>query len=179
MSALRGRVIRAEELGLRLEADAILAAARADAAAIREEARRAGFAEGREAGAAEATRLLAEAAVGIRREAGTLEPAIAATIAEGIAAVIATIPAPERVALAASTAISALAERGRVIVTLHPDAAEEARRTLSGAAETLRILTDPALPPDGCIIETAAGRTDAGIDTQLAALRRALGLEAG
>lgn len=173
-----GRILRAAELGQHLAADAVVQAAERQAAAIRAEAKRAGFAEGRAEGLAAATRMVAETAAELRRQSAALERALAEAIADGVAAVLGSVPAPERVAMAAAHALAGINERGRLLVRVPPDAAEAVRARLDGAAEQLTVLADPALTGDRCVVEGPGGSTDAGIPTQLSALRAALGLPA-
>lgn len=169
-----GRVIPAAELGIRLEADAVLAAARGEAAAIRAAARQEGLEQGRSEGAAAMTRLLAETAARLRADAEALEAVLADAIAAGVARVIGAMPAAERVAAAAAVAVSELSARSRVTVRVHPVAADRVRAEIGPAVETLVLLADASLAEDDCMVESAAGSVAAGITPQIAALRAAL-----
>ena len=69
--------------------------------------------------------------------------------------------------------------RGTVRVRIHPDdlPAVEARRAALEArapAAALELVADEAVGRHGCVIETPQGRVDARLETQLAALERAL-----
>ena len=164
--------------GARTEAEAL----RAEAGAVREAARREGFESGRAEGLAEAVVALAAA----RREAArSLEAtaptaiALAAKMAERIVGRAVAL-APEIMAEIAGQALAACRPgAGTVRIRIHPDdlPAAEARRAAleAGApAATLELVADETVGRHGCVIETAQGRVDARLDTQLAALERAL-----
>ncbi len=185
-----GRVVPAAALDARDGAAALLAAARADADAIRaraaadrDEAVRQGHAQGRAEAAAEMAALLAEARVhaGRLREAATPAAiALATKMAEQIIGRAVTV-APEVMADIVGAALDACRPRGDwVRVRVHPDdaAAVIARRdALAGRAPpaaALEIVGDDSVGRHGCVIETAVGRVDARLETQLDALERAL-----
>ena len=89
--------------------------------------------------------------------------------------------APDLMTEIVGAALDACRPRGDwVRVRVHPDDAPAvtahrdriAGRAPAGAA--LEIVADDAVGRHGCIIETAVGRVDARLETQLAALERAL-----
>ena len=185
-----GRVVPSAALEARDGAAALLAAARADADAIRaraaadrDEAMRQGHAQGRAEAAAEMAALLAEARAhaGRLREAATPAAiALATKMAEQIIGRAVTA-APEVMADIVGAALDACRPRGDwVRVRVHPDdaAAVIARRdALAGRAPpaaALEIVGDDSVGRHGCVIETAVGRVDARLETQLDALERAL-----
>ena len=78
-------------------------------------------------------------------------------------------------------ALEACRPRGDwVRVRVHPDdlPAVTARRDGLAAhaptASAIEVVADPEVGRAGCVVETAVGRVDARLDTQLAALERAL-----
>jgi flagellar biosynthesis/type III secretory pathway protein FliH len=184
-----GHVVPRPLLDAREEAAALVArarteaeAVRAEAGAVREAARREGFESGRADGVAEAAVALAAA----RREAARLLEAtapaaiaLAAKMAERIVGRAVAL-APETMAEIAGQALAACRPgAGTVRVRIHPDdlPAVEARRAAleAGApAATLELVADETVGRHGCVIETPQGRVDARLDTQLAALERAL-----
>ena len=189
-----GRVVPAEILDARGEAEALRAAARdevaqgrAGLAAEREAARRVGLAEGRAQGVAEAAAALAGARARAER---ALEASVPAAITLGrkmaemiVGRAVALDPATVAdIVAAALESCRPVAGKltGAVTVRLHPDdvAAAAARRdALAGrvpAAAELRLVADDAVARPGCIIETGDGQLDARLETQLAALERAL-----
>jgi len=185
-----GRVMPAAVMDARADAEALRAAARADAEAIRagaaaerDAAVAAGRDQGRAEGAAEIAALLAAARLEAQRlrEAGTPTAiALAVKMAEQIVGRAVTL-APALMAEIAGAALEACRPRGdwvRVRVHPHDAAAVEARKQALAAraptAAALDVVADDAVGRFGCVIETAVGRVDARLETQLAALERAL-----
>ena len=185
-----GRVVPAAVLDARAEAATLLAAARADADAIRARAgddRDQACAQGREQGRAEAAAEIAALLAAARAQAERLREAstpaaiaLAVKMAEQIVGRAVTL-APEMMADIAGAALEACRPRGDwVRVRVHPDdvAAVTARKSaLAARAPTtaaLDVVADEAVGRHGCVIETAVGRVDARLETQLAALERAL-----
>jgi flagellar biosynthesis/type III secretory pathway protein FliH len=184
-----GHVVPKVVLDARAEAAALLASARAEAealraegAAARETARREGLETGRAEGVAEAAVALAAA----RTEATRLTEAVAPT-AIALATKMAERIVGRAVALAPETMADIVGEAlgagrpgaGTVRVRIHPDdlGAVQARRDALAArapAATLELVADEAVGRSGCVIETSQGRVDARLETQLAALERAL-----
>jgi flagellar biosynthesis/type III secretory pathway protein FliH len=196
-----GRIVPAEVLDAKEQAGAILSAARARADELRREveadrlvARREGYADGRAAAAAELTEILAGAALEAARVRASVEPSalrlaarLAAKMTEKLVgrAIDAT---PGLLAeLAEQALVASRARAGVVRLRVHPEdravlAGDEARRRLLARLEAgaeLQLHDDPAVGRHGCVVETATVRLDARLDTQLAALERALASEAG
>jgi len=185
-----GRVVPAEALDARAEAAAVRAAARAQAAAIsaqaeatRDAAVRAGYEQGRAQAAAELAALLVEGraqAERLREASAPTVIALALKMAEQIVGRAVTL-APDVMADIVGAALAACRPRGDwVRVRVHPDdaAAVTARRDALAAraprGAALEVVADESVGRAGCVIETAFGRVDARLETQLAALERAL-----
>ena len=185
-----GHVVPGQVVDARAEADALLAAARADAAdvlagagAARERARLEGLAQGRAEAAAEAAALLAAARAEATRLLAAAQPAalvLAARMTEKIVGRGVALD-PGVMADIAGAALDACRPRGDWIrVRVHPDdlAALTARRDAlvarAPAATALELVADEAVGRNGCIIETALGQVDARLATQIATLERAL-----
>jgi type III secretion protein L len=181
-----GRILRAEQAGLYCDAAAALQAARVvaeqmrAAAAVEIEAARAErmAAADREA-RQEAARILAETSAAAQRMLATLPRAIAEAIAEAVAKVIGGIDLAEAVARAAQRALADLGEYHAVVVHVHPAAQVATRARLAAWGNGVRVVGDPGLAPDACVIETPAGTVRAGLEEQIATLRAALILAAG
>ena len=174
---------RAEAAELLARAQTEADALRAEAGALQEAARREGFETGRADGVAEAAVALAAARTEAARlvaAAGPTALALAAKMAEKIVGRAVAL-APEIMAEIAGEALASCRPgAGTVRVRIHPDdlAAVEARRAALEArapAAALELLADEAVGRHGCVIETPQGRVDARLETQLAALERALG----
>jgi flagellar assembly protein FliH/type III secretion protein L len=185
-----GRVVPAAVLDARAEATALLAAARADAGTIRacaseerDRALRQGRDQGRAEAAAEMAALLAAAGAQAERLRAASTPAaitLAVKMAEQIVGRAVTL-APEVMADIAGAALEACRPRGDwVRVRVHPDdeaavtAHKHALAARAPTASALDVVADAAVGRHGCVIETAVGRVDARLETQLAALERAL-----
>jgi flagellar biosynthesis/type III secretory pathway protein FliH len=171
-----------EAAALRARAAADAAAVRAEATAAREAVRREGFETGRAEGLAEAAVALAAARAEAARLVEDAEPvaiALGAKMAERIVGHAVAV-APDTMADIAAQAIAACRPGGSAIrVWVHPDdlAAVEARRerlTERAPGVTIELVADEAVGRHGCVIETAQGRLDARLETQLDALERAL-----
>ena len=184
-----GHVVPKPMLDARAQAADLLARARAEAEALRAEtiaaretARREGLEAGRAEGMAEATVALATArteAARLAEAAGPAAIALATKMAEKIVGRAVAL-APETMADIAAEALAACRPgAGTVRLRVHPDdlAAVEARRealATRAPAAALEIVADEAIGRAGCVIETPQGRVDARLETQLAALERAL-----
>ena len=190
-----GRVVPAAALDAHADgAAALLAAARADADAIRaraaadrDEAMRQGRAAGARGGRRRDGRAAGRSArprgARLREAATPAAIALATKMAEQIVGRAVAL-APEVMADIVGAALDACRPRGDwVRVRVHPDdaAAVTARRdALAGrapAAAALELVADDAVGRHGCVIETAVGRVDARLETQLAALERASSAE--
>lgn len=153
----------------------------ARAAAEAEDARSRGYAEGYEEGLARATEVLATAhaerdalLAGVEREA--------VEVALGAAEKILGREVVERGAAAdiVAQALGAVRRARRVRVRVSPEdlptlrAQEPALVARLAQGAGFELAEDPAVARGGCVVETESGRVDARLETQLAALRRAL-----
>jgi type III secretion protein L len=194
-----GRVVPAVVLDARAEAAALLAkaqrqaaslvdAAAAQAEAIRAEARRVGESAGRAAGEeacatlvhaahAEAERMRTTAAASVR--------VLAVRMAEKIIGRVVELDPSALTAIAGQALEAVRARAGVVVLRVHPDdlpALEPMRATLTARlakAVELRLVGDATVGPTGCVVESAHGRLDARLATQLATLERAAFGESG
>lgn len=175
--AIDGAVVDAKE-----EAARIVASARAEADAVCEEARRAGFAAGREEGLASVTELAARLRAEASRREEEAAPELrrlAVRIAEKILGRELQL-APDAVVDVVRAAIVAARARRELVVRVHPDdLAAVAAAAPRLAAELARrgdvaVRGDAAVPRGGCLVDTEVGTIDARLDVQLAAIERAL-----
>lgn len=175
-----------------------LAAAHAEAGAIRAAAREEGLAEGREAGMAEGRAavgaavsalsaavaevevLRAGVAESVERDAVDLALQLAEKVVAGAIAV-----EPERVADVVRGALRRLAERRRVTVLVHPDDLDAVRVVAEGFAAELGgiehcdVQAERRIAPGGAIVRTDEGQIDASVETQLARAREIVEAELG
>ncbi|HSZ81646.1 MAG TPA: FliH/SctL family protein [Polyangia bacterium] len=178
-----GHVVPAVVMDARARAAEIVAAAVAE----RERARAEGFALGRDEGRADAAAALVGLLAAARAEAeaalARVEPAasaIAARMAERIVGRAVDLD-PTLMAALAAEAVAACRTRGGVAqLRVHPDdlapvvAARAALAEALGGQDALEIVADESVGRYGCVVDTAVGRVDARLTTQLEALCRAL-----
>jgi len=166
----------------RRQADAMLVEARAQADALRAEGQRAGEAEGRARGEAAFTTVLVEAraeAEQVRRAALPAAQTIAVRMAEKIVGRVVALDATAMADIARQALEATRARAGVVSLRVHPEdwaAIETGRPALAARlakAVELRIVPDASVGRHGCVVESGAGRLDARLETQLAALERA------
>ncbi|MES1207237.1 MAG: FliH/SctL family protein [Pseudomonadota bacterium] len=163
---------------------------RVDAAALFEAARRDGFAAGHADGTAQAALqaalILAEARAEAARALAAVTPtaiALAAKMAERV--VGRAVAADESVLaeIAAEALGTCRTDVAWLRIRVHPAqlaAIEQRRDRLAARAPGVAIdlVADEGVSAHGCVIDTPRGRVDARLETQLAALQRALsGLE--
>jgi type III secretion system HrpE/YscL family protein len=185
LSALIPRAI--QEASAR--AEAVVAEAQAEAARLEARARTAGdavraeaAAAGRREGLAQAAAALAAVAEARQRRLEGLEEELAQTAIEVAGAVLgqAAATGPEAVLALARRALALARSRREVVLRVCPADAPAVRSqagALSGLLErcpALAVREDASLSAGDVVVETEAGRVDARVETQLAALSRAL-----
>jgi flagellar biosynthesis/type III secretory pathway protein FliH len=160
----------------------VLAAAQADAEAIREAARADGLAAGRAealAGLEPALAALAEAAAQVRAEQVAAAEALERRAVElGLAlarkVVAGALEAePERVVDAVQGALRGIVERERITVLVNPDdmelvgnAIEDVRASLGGIEHCI-VEAERRVARGGCVVRTPVGDVDARVETKL------------
>lgn len=184
----RDGVVPGDLYDARLRARELLAQAEKEAEALKaavvaevEETRRRGWTQGHEEGLGRATEVLARAHAerdallsGVEREAvelalGAAEKILGREVSDRAAAV-------EIVA----QALAAVRRARRVRVQISPQdapalrAAEPALAARLAQGAGFELCEDPGIPRGGCVVETESGRVDARLETQVAALHRAL-----
>lgn len=180
------------------DAESPLAAARAEAEAIRATARTDGHAEGLATGLAEGREQIATAlaalagavtelealrdatAEAVERDAVELALMLAEKIVAGTVAV-----APERVLDVTRGALRRLSDRRRVTVLVHPDDLDLVRSVADGFAAELGgiehcdVQAERRLGRGGAVVRTEEGQVDASVETQLARARELVEAELG
>src|SRR4051812_34735441 len=176
----------------------ILAAAEAEAASIREQARREGYAEGMVAGRADlrqigepAVQALSEAAERVRefqaQAADSVEhqaAVLAMDIAEKVVAGAIEVE-PERVLDVVRGALRAIVERERLVIQVNPEDLEIVREGLDeltgalGGIEHVEVQEERRVMRGGAVVRTVVGEVDANIRTKLDRAREAVLKELG
>jgi flagellar biosynthesis/type III secretory pathway protein FliH len=171
-------VVQAEQRGR-----ALLDDARAEAELIRENARKLGEAEGRAAAEAAFTSLTAGARAEAERIHADALPAartLALRMAEKVIGHAADLQPAVMADIAARALAASRARAGVLKLRVHPEdlaALEAGRPTLAARLAktvTLQLVADAAVGRYGCVVESPAGQFDARLETQLAALERAV-----
>jgi flagellar biosynthesis/type III secretory pathway protein FliH len=165
----------------RRQAASLITAAVAEAAAVRAAARCAGEAAGRAEAEAAFTALQVAARAEAERVRVAALPAaqvLASRMAEKILARVIDVDPSAMVDIARQALEAARARAGVVTLRVHPDdwtAVEAARPVLAARlarAVELRLVSDAAVGRHGCVVDSPAGRLDARLESQLAALER-------
>lgn len=182
----RRRIIRADEAKAWMTGYEFLAAARNDAATLRQQAaeifeaeRQRGIEAGRREGAAAKTALVADATARLDRALAAAEPAITETVLVVVEKLLGSFDQQELLARLAKHAVTQLRDAKHLI--LRVAASEAAVMTQRLAAELgqcaalVEIVGDPILAPHEAVLESELGFVALGVEAQLAALRRGLG----
>lgn len=179
-----GGVVPAVVVDAYAEAKAIVEAARREADEIRDEARQSGERAGRDEAAAACTGLIVAArldAERVRTAAVSSARVLALRMAEKIVARALDLDPGVLTSIAAQALEAARTQSGVVTLRVHPDDAAMLARDRAALLARLRrgvelrIEADASISRPGCIVETPAGRVDAQLETQLAALASAIG----
>lgn len=171
----RARAVRAEA---EAEAERIVAEARAAAEAMRRDAVAEGLAQGR----AEASAWVVAAQARWHASLTTQQPAVAALACEVAAAVLGRESALGTDVLRDVTTqtLARVRNARRVVLRVHPSEAARAKAECVGwlpagmVPAVLDVEADAAVGVGGVVVETELGRLDARLETQLAAIARAL-----
>jgi flagellar assembly protein FliH len=179
-------------------AQAVIAAAEADAQRIRTVARQQGHAEGFEAGRAEARAdlepvfaALSEAVERLREQEATVADAVeaqaadlAVRIAEKVLAGALAVE-PERVLDVVRGALRAIVERERIVILVNPDDLELVREGMAeiagqlGGIEHVDVQEERRVPRGGTVVRTTVGEVDARISIKLDRARSAVEAQLG
>ncbi len=153
----------------------------AEAVAEKEEERRRGYEEGSQEGLRQLSQRILEAETAREKVMAEAEPEIIRMVMEIAEKVIGReIERGAVVDVVKKTILESVGQK--VIVRLHPtDLATIKERqaeflAAAGQSRSLGFREDETVPPGGCIVESELGKVDARLETQLAAIRKALGL---
>jgi flagellar biosynthesis/type III secretory pathway protein FliH len=187
----RGRVVPGAVLDARAEADALVAAARseaarllADAQARHDEVLARARDEGRAQAAVEAAALLAASrteAEAMLERARPAALAVAAKMAEKIVGRAVALEPAVMAEIAAEALAACRTRQGVVTLRVHPehlDLLEERRAALAarlGGAASLAVAGDETVGRMGCVVDTPVGRVDASLPALLSQLTAAAG----
>lgn len=113
-------------------------------------------------------------------ESAALESDFVDLVLDTTRKIVGDLPATERLSAIAAHAYERFRDERKVTIKVHPDMAEHARASIeSVSSETaiqaaVKVIADPSLSTEDCIVQTQRGITRAGLDSQLEVLRRGL-----
>lgn len=167
------------------EARRVLHEATAEAAALRQEARAAGRAEGAAEMRQQAAAYLAAAQAQARAFVDASEQRIAALAVAVVSRIAPGLEPADTVALLARQALAAVQAERYLNIRVHPAAVAATRTALQEwrlahpALESAQVIGDEALEPLACLLESDLGSVQAGFSAQLDSVRRSLAAAAG
>lgn len=180
------KVIKAADMEAYHDAEALLAEARARAAAYERDAqvayedeRKRGFKEGQDEARMEAAEQMIEIVSRSIDYFGGVETKMVDLVMAALRKILADYDDRDRVVQVVKNALSTVRNQKQVTLRLAPAQAELLRERLNEllaaypAVGFLDITPDARLSADSCIIESDIGSVEAGIDVQLEAIRRA------
>ena len=179
-------VLKADDYRAYVDAETMLAAARADAEGIRAEAEaefrrqsERGYAEGLREGQCEcAEQMLQVVSRGVQFLRG-LEETVASLVMVALEQMLGAMDDRDLLMKVVHKALSVVRERGRVTIRVRPDQVgyveEQLRAGASGGdSRVIEVVPDPLLGRSDCILETELGVIDASLEVQLEAIRKTL-----
>lgn len=181
------KILKAEEYGLLLEADALLAAARKQAGDMEKKAQEAyeqkreeGYRDGMEEGKLEHAEKMMETILSSVEFIEGIEDTLVSVVNQAIRKIIGDMDDKERIVHIVRTALNTVRGQQKVTVRVAPAdeaAVSEALAAMTAGSSTgsafLTIMADARLPRDSCILESELGVVDASLETQLKALENA------
>jgi flagellar biosynthesis/type III secretory pathway protein FliH len=178
------------------EAKEIVARARQESARLRKEAqatrdqavvekeaeRERGYNQGLQQGLEQLSEKIMEAELSKEKALNDAEPQIIRMVMDIAEKVIGREVAEGAVVDVVKKAITQAVGR-KIVVRIHPmdmpilKDREKDLATVLDQTQSVAIKEDEQIPPGGCVVETEMGAVDARLETQLAAIKKALGLE--
>jgi type III secretion protein L len=181
------KVLKEAEYAALLDATQVVQAAREEAERIAaqarheaEDARRTGYAEGLERAQAEYAQQLVSQAVASERQLRALRDTMADIVVKAVGQFIADAP-PEALFEAALLRVDSLIRQEPFIGIRVAPAQEAALRAVIARLRadpswtmSVTVQPDASLPDGACVVQTASGTLEIGVDAQLEAFRRAV-----
>lgn len=180
------RVIPAAQHSAYLEAEAVLAAAHEEAAAIRaaaqsayEEERQRGFRDGQEEARMEAAEQMIENVGRTIDYFAKVEERMVDLVVESMRRIVSEYDDRERVTMVVKGALGAVRNQKQVTLRVAPDRLDMVRQSTNEILAAypgigyLDLVGDARLHGDACILETEIGIVEASFEGQIEALRRA------
>ena len=180
------KIIKAEEYGLFLKADALLDAAEKKAAETQKKAEEAyerkreeGYRDGLEEGKLEHAEKMMETILSSVEFIEGIEGTLVSVVNQAIRKIIGDMDDKERIVRIVRNALNSVRGQQNVTVRVAPADEEIVAQALSAmtagssGSAFLTIVADARLPRNSCILESELGVVDASLETQLKALENA------
>ena len=180
------KIIKAEEYGLFLKADALLDAAEKKAAETQKKAEEAyerkreeGYRDGLEEGKLEHAEKMMETILSSVEFIEGIEDTLVSVVNQAIRKIIGDMDDKERIVRIVRNALNSVRGQQNVTVRVAPADEEIVAQALSAltagssGSAFLTIVADARLPRNSCILESELGVVDASLETQLKALENA------
>ena len=182
------RVVKSAEAATVTDAAGIIAAAEADAARIREEAkaafeeeRKRGYEKGLADGKMEISMQKLDLVDSSVRFMESVEGKMADIVMKALKSCVVEIGDKEMVVqIVRKTMNAVIRTQKQVTLTVAPEMAPVVRERVAAlkadypTVETLDVVEDPRLKGTACVLETEAGVADASVETQIAAIERSI-----
>jgi type III secretion protein L len=173
------KIIRAAEEGAWRDGFRFLAEVRTLQAAEREAA----YAEGMAAGSLEASKLVAQTSAKVQKYMASLDKQVAQLAFDIVRRILSEFDNRELVARAARNALADFREAKAVTIQVHPSVEHYVRRAIADFAGeagedgfAVSIEADAEIGEGICVLSTEFAVVEATIETQLAAIAKAMGL---
>jgi type III secretion protein L len=186
LPALPGsKIIREQDARHWIDGFAFVEAAKTEAAAemdkirgIQETSRKEGYEAGFQQGAIEASALLTTTTARVNDYVSTLEQQLVDLSLSIISRILGKFDDAELVAKLAQHALQGFQRERDITITVAPDIAEDVAQRIASdyvnPSLKITVLPDPRLSGTKCVLSNAIAVVDAGLETQLAAIREAL-----
>lgn len=186
------KIIRSAEFQTLLDAEAIIAAAEAEAERIRAAAReeyesekQRGYADGLVEGRMEMAEKMIDSVGRAVDYFSGLEHRVVDLVLKALRKILGELDARDRVVNVVRTALAVAKNQSHVTLRVTPADAEIARERLAEITKPypeihfLEVVPDSRLAPAACILETELGVIDASLELQLAAIEKSLARSLG
>ncbi|MBQ7457138.1 MAG: HrpE/YscL family type III secretion apparatus protein [Desulfovibrio sp.] len=186
------RILKAEEYAKLIEAHNLLAHAREEAQAIKEDAERVyqerhkeGYEDGLIEGRMEQAEKMLETGMQAVEYLQGLEQQIVDVVTSTVRKIIGDIDAKERIVGVVRTALDQVRGRQRVVIRVCPSDEPNVREALApmlarvSSARGIELVADTHLSEGDCVLESEMGVVDASLSVQLAAIEHALHAKIG
>jgi type III secretion protein L len=186
------KVLKEAEYAALLDASALVDAARREGERIvrqstrqAEEARQRAYQDGLAAARAEQAQRVVSEAVATERQLRALRGAMAQIVVKGVSQFVDELDAGTLIERALQRVDLLIRDESFLSVRVSPGHEATLRQAIArlqgegGLPANVTVQADPALPAGGCVVQSASGTLEIGVDAQIEAFRKAIEREAG